>query len=283
MTYRDKYLELLKIKNQYINNTVIKTLLMDDGGYKDFTDLIIHFHDEIKNEKRVEDNLKRIMDGEPMQYVLGYAYFVNSNYIVTPDVLIPRQETEQLAVACLVKITREFKNKKDLVIADIGTGSGILAIYLKECFPEAHVIATDISEKALQIAKINAEKHNVDIDFRLGDMLEPINEKLDVIVSNPPYIESEKTVSEQTLKYEPHLALFASPKTKYYREILFNLQKMKDEFFIAFEIGEDMEKELTDLLEEEFHGLGYSFDQDIYGKTRFLYILKKKEYKKYDA
>lgn len=283
MTYRDKYLELLKIKNQYINNTVIKTLLMDDGGYKDFTDLIIHFHDEIKNEKRVEDNLKRIMDGEPMQYVLGYAYFVNSNYIVTPYVLIPRQETEQLAVACLVKITREFKNKKDLVIADIGTGSGILAIYLKECFPEAHVIATDISEKALQIAKINAEKHNVDIDFRLGDMLEPINEKLDVIVSNPPYIESEKTVSEQTLKYEPHLALFASPKTKYYREILFNLQKMKYEFFIAFEIGEDMEKELTDLLEDEFHGLGYSFDQDIYGKTRFLYILKKKEYKKYDA
>ena len=283
MTYRDKYLELLKIKNQYINNTVIKTLLMDDGGYKDFTDLIIHFHDEIKNEKRVDDNLKRIMDGEPMQYVLGYAYFVNSNYIVTPDVLIPRQETEQLAVACLVRIMREFKNKKDLVIADIGTGSGILAIYLKECFPEAHVIATDISEKALQIAKINAEKHNVDIDFRLGDMLEPINEKLDVIVSNPPYIESEKTVSEQTLKYEPHLALFASPKTKYYREILFNLQKMKDEFFVAFEIGEDMEKELTDLLEDEFHGLGYSFDQDIYGKTRFLYILKKKEYKKYDA
>ena len=283
MTYRDKYLELLKIKNQYINNTVIKTLLMDDGGYKDFTDLIIHFHDEIKNEKRVEDNLKRIKNGEPMQYVLGYAYFVNSNYIVTPDVLIPRQETEQLAVACLVRITREFKNKKDLVIADIGTGSGILAIYLKECFPEAHVIATDISEKALQLAKINAEKHKVDIDFRLGDMLEPINEKLDVIVSNPPYIESEETVSKQTLKYEPHIALFASPKTKYYREILFNLQKMKDEFFIAFEIGEDMEKELTDLLEDEFQGLGYSFDQDIYGKTRFLYILKKKEYKKYDA
>ena len=283
MTYRDKYLELLKIKNQYVNNTVIKTLLMDDGGYKDFTDLIVHFHDEIKNKDKINANLKRIMEGEPMQYVLGYAYFVNSNYIVTPDVLIPRQETEQLAVACLVKITREFKNKKDLVIADIGTGSGILAIYLKECFPDAYVIATDISEKALQIAKINAEKHNVAIDFRLGNMLDPIKEKLDVIVCNPPYIESKETVSEQTLKYEPHLALFASPKTKYYQEILFNLQKMKDEFFIAFEIGEDMKRELTDLLEEEFQGLGYSFDQDIYGKTRFLYILKKKEYKKYDA
>ena len=80
MTYRDKYLELLKINNPYINNTVIKTLLMDDGGYKDFTDLIVHFHDEVKHIRKLNQNLKRIMDGEPMQYVLGYAYFVNSNY-----------------------------------------------------------------------------------------------------------------------------------------------------------------------------------------------------------
>ena len=282
MTYRDKYLELLKINNPYINNTVIKTILMDDGGFKDFTDLIVHFHDELKNISLIDDNIKRVMDGEPMQYVLGYAYFVNSNYIVTPDVLIPRQETEQLAVACLVRITKNFANKKDFVIADIGTGSGILAIYLKECFPEAHVIATDISEKALQIAKINAEKHKVDIDFRLGNMLEPIKEKIDIIVSNPPYIAGPETVSEQTLKYEPHLALFASPSTKYYREILSNLQIMKDEFMIAFEIGEEMKQELTDLLEEEYQGLGYTFDQDIYGKTRFLYIMKKKEYQKYD-
>lgn len=282
MTYRDKYLELLKIHNPYINNTVIKTLLMDDGSFKDFTDLIVHFHDEIKNESKIDDNLNRVMNGEPMQYVLGYSYFVNSNYIVTPDVLIPRQETEQLAVACLVRITRNFSDKKNLVIADIGTGSGILAIYLKECFPEAHVIATDISEKALQIAKINAEKHKVDIDFRLGDMLKPIQEKLDVIVSNPPYIAGPETVSEQTLKYEPHLALFASPSTKYYREILSNLQIMKDEFMIAFEIGEEMKQELTDLLEDEYPGLGYTFDIDMYGKTRFLYIMKKKEYKKYD-
>ena len=144
------------------------------------------------------------------------------------------------------------------------------------------MIATDISEKALQIAKINAEKHKVDIDFRLGNMLEPIKEKIDVIVSNPPYIAGPETVSEQTLKYEPHLALFASPSTKYYREILSNLQIMKDEFMIAFEIGEEMKQELTDLLEEEYQGLGYTFDQDIYGKTRFLYIMKKKEYQKYD-
>ena len=283
MTYRDKYLALLKITNPYINNTVVKTLLMDDGDFIDFTTLLIHFHDELKDEKKIDENLKRIMDGKPMQYVLGYAYFVNSNYIVSPDVLIPRQETEQLAVATMVNITKSFKDTNGITIVDVGTGSGILAIYLKEYFPEAHVIATDISEKALQIATKNAEKHGVSIDFRLGNMLDPVNEKIDVLISNPPYIGDKKTVSEQTLKYEPSLALFASPSTKYYREILSHIDMMKDDSFLAFEIGEDMERELTDLLEDEFQGIGYSFDQDIYGKTRFLYIYIKKEFKKYDA
>ena len=281
MTYRDKYLELKKINNQYVNNTVIKTLLMDDGGFLDFTNLVSHFHDEVNDNKKIDKNLERIMNGEPMQYVLGYAYFVNSNYYVSEDVLIPRQETEQLAVAALVYIVKQFGKESEITIADIGTGSGILAIYLKENFPNAHVIATDISEKALQIARKNAESHNVVIDFRLGNMLDPINEKLDVIISNPPYIGDESTVSEQTLKYEPHLSLFANPKTKYYEEILSQMDKMKDEFFIAFEIGEDMEKELTDLLEDNYHDIGYSFDQDIYFKTRFLYIFRKKEFVKY--
>lgn len=283
MTYRDKYLELLKINNPYINNSVVKSVLMDDGKFLDFTELITHFHDELKDEKKINENIEKICHGEPMQYVLGYAYFVNSNYIVSPDVLIPRQETEQLAVATMVRITKQFQNKKGLVIVDAGTGSGILAIYLKEYFPEAHVIATDISEKALQIARKNAENHHVLIDFRHGNMLDMVNEKIDVLISNPPYIGNPETVNEQTLKYEPHLALFASPSTKYYREFLSQLDKFNDEFLMAFEIGEDMEKELTDLLEDEYTGIGYSFDQDIYHKTRFLYIAMKKEFKKYDA
>ena len=283
MTYRDKYLELLKIKNKYVNNSVIKTLLMDDGEFLDFTQLINHFHDRLKDEKKIDENLKRIMDGEPMQYVLGYSYFVNSNYMVTPDVLIPRQETEQLVVAALVNITKQFGTEKEIVIVDAGTGSGIIAIYMKENFPNAHVIATDISEKALQIARKNAESHQVEVDFRLGNMIDPVKEKIDVLISNPPYIGGPETVDEQTLKYEPHLALFAEPKTKYYREILAQLDKFNYECYLAFEIGEDMERELTDLLEDHYQGIGYSFDQDIYGKTRFLYIYRKKEFEKYDA
>ena len=282
MTYREKYNQLRKIENKYINNSVIKAILMDDGGFNDFTSLVLHFDDELKDENKVNLQLEKVMDGEPLQYVLGYAYFINGNYIVSPDVLIPRQETEQLAMGTLVYIKKHFSKKKKITIVDVGTGSGILAIYLKENFPDARVIATDISEKAIQIAEKNAKIHNVSIDFRLCNMIDDVDEKIDVLVSNPPYIGSPETVDEQTLKYEPHLALFASPSTKYYREILTNISKMNKEFLLAFEIGEDMKDELEELLESEYKGVGYIFEKDMYNKYRFLYILKKKDFDKYE-
>ena len=283
MTYREKYNLLRKIESKYINNTVVKSVLMDDGGFTDFTNLIMHFDDQLNDEKKVDKQIERILNGEPLQYVLGYAYFINGNYFVNPDVLIPRQETEQLAMGTLVYIKKHFPNKKKITIVDVGTGSGILAIYLKENFPDAKVIAVDISDKSLLVARKNAELHNVSIDFRQGNILEPISEKIDVIVSNPPYIAAPDTVDEQTLKYEPHLALFANPPIKFYREILSSLNKMKNEFLIAFEIGEDMKNELTELLESEHLCLGYNFEKDMYGKDRFLYIVRKKDFDKYAA
>lgn len=282
MTYREKYNQLRKIESKYINNSVIKAILMDDGGFNDFTSLVLHFDDELKDENKVNFQLEKVMSGEPLQYVLGYAYFINGNYIVSPDVLIPRQETEQLAMGTLVYIKKHFSKKKKITIVDVGTGSGILAIYLKENFPDARVIATDISEKAIQIAEKNAKMHNVSIDFRLCNIIDDVDEKIDVLVSNPPYIGSPETVDEQTLKYEPHLALFASPSTKYYREILANISKMNKEFLLAFEIGEDMKDELEELLESEYKGVGYIFEKDMYNKYRFLYILKKKDFDKYE-
>ena len=278
MTYREMYFSLQKRNNEYLNNTAIKTLLMDDGNFKDFSNLIIHFNDEIKNIDKLNENVERVISGEPLQYVLGYAYFVNSNYIVSPDVLIPRQETEELAVATLKMIVKMFGKDPEIKIVDIGTGSGILGIYLKEYFPKSSVICTDISEKSLKIAQKNASLHHVEIDFREGDMIEPIKNERDVsvIISNPPYIGSKDTVSPQTLKYEPHLALFASPKTKYYEQIisLIDSSILSDKFLLAFEIGEDMEEELTHLLETKYVGIMYKFEKDIYGKSRFLYIVK---------
>ena len=281
MTYREKFFELKKINNQYINQTSIKSLLIDNGGFIDFFDLLKHFDEQIKDENKLNNQVERLTSGEPLQYILGYAYFVNSNYTVSSHVLIPRQETEELAVGVMTKIVKLFGKNPNIKIVDIGTGSGILGIYLKEYFTKSDVICTDISQKALEIAKINANEHKVSIDFRNGDMLDPIKEEtnISVIVSNPPYIRSKDTVSEQTLKHEPHLALFASPVIKFYQEILTSIDKQllnDSKFLIAFEIGEDMEEELTSLLEEKYSGLLYRFDKDMYGKTRFLYIINNK-------
>lgn len=278
MTYREKYFQLQKLNNKYINLSAIKTLLQHDGNFKEFFNLINHFDDEIKDEKTLDEYILRVSNGEPLQYVIGEAYFVNSNYYVTPDVLIPRQETEELAVATLKMIVKMFGKEPKIKIVDIGTGSGILGIYLKEYFKNSHVICTDISEKALQIAEKNAKAHNVEIDFRKGDMIEPIKEeeKIDVIISNPPYIGDKSTVDPQTLKYEPHLALFASPKTKYYEKILSLIDTfvLNEKFLMAFEIGEDMKDELTHIIESKYKGIMYKFEKDIYGKDRYLYIVK---------
>lgn len=278
MTYRELYFNLQKRKSKYLNNTAIKTLLQDDGNFSDFFNLINHFDEQVKNVDKIESNIVRIEAGEPLQYVLGYAFFVNSNYVVSKDVLIPRQETEELAVATLKTIVKMFGKEPIIKIVDIGTGSGILGIYLKEYFPNSSVICTDISENSLQIAKINAKNHHVEIDFRQGDMLEPIKDEkgVAVIISNPPYIGDESTVDPQTLKYEPHLALFATPKTKYYEIIMSTIdsQILADKYLLAFEIGEDMEEELTHLIETKYKGIMYKFEKDIYGKTRFLYIIK---------
>ena len=282
MTYREKFFELKKQENKYLNQTSIKALLIDNGNFKDFLDLLNHFDEQIKEENKLNNQIERLTSGEPLQYILGYAYFVNSNYKVNSDVLIPRQETEQLAVAAMTKIIKLFGKDPKIKIVDIGTGSGILGIYLKEYFAKSYVICTDISAKALEIARSNAESHHVQIDYRQGDILEPIMKEnnISVIVSNPPYIRSKNTVDPQTLKYEPHLALFATPATKFYEEILTSIDKqlMNDnKFLIAFEIGEDMEEELTELLEKKYSGLLYQFEKDIYGKTRFLYIINNKD------
>lgn len=283
MTYREKYFELKNLNNKYLTNTVIKALLLDDGGFSDFMNLVSKMDNDIKDEKQLNKYIERVKNGEPYQYVLGYAYFVNGDYIVTPDVLIPRQETEQLAVSTMTMIVKMFGKDPKITICDIGTGSGILAIYLKEYFENSVVIGTDVSSKCLGIARENATKHGVFVDFREGNMMDTINETIDVVVSNPPYILDEKTVAPETLKYEPHLALFANPTTKYYEEILSHMEKLNDKFLIAFEIGEDMEEALTKILETQYPGLGYKFEKDMYGKTRFLYIIRNEETKKYDC
>jgi len=160
--------------------------------------------------KELEEIVGRLCHREPIQYVLGYTFFCDLKIMVNPDVLIPRPETEEL----IRKIGREWDEKHESPhsILDIGTGSGCIALSFKQAYPCSHVEAVDLSERALKVARANAERLGLDVGFECKDILHVQKEtcRFDLIVSNPPYIcESEREEMEQNvLDYEPSMALF---------------------------------------------------------------------------
>lgn len=192
---------------------LLHALEKNDASY-----LLAHGEEPIP-EQEVQNILymtEKRKTGMPLAYIIGHADFYGRTFLITTDVLVPRPDTEALIDKALDYIQLTFSNTKEITIADICTGSGIIAITLALELPHARFIATDISDSALKIAKQNAEKHNVldRIEFLQGDMLSPIqNKKIDLIASNPPYIPSKQlTTSDSTqdtrgLLFEPHIAL----------------------------------------------------------------------------
>jgi len=156
-----------------------------------YSGLMMRMHDEITDDQfeRLRLYVEEHSKGRPVQYITGVEEFYGRTYIVDESVLIPRPETEELIEGALQRIHRLFGDQPNIKLADIGAGSGAIAITMKLEYPQALVTATDISEAALQTAQKNAEHLQADIDFRLGDLTEPISmENWDVILSNPPYI-----------------------------------------------------------------------------------------------
>jgi release factor glutamine methyltransferase len=159
---------------------------------------------EIQKTK-INIGLVQLLQHKPIQQVIGYAYFANNTFLVNENVLIPRQETEEL----IALIINENKNKS-ISILDIGTGCGCIGISLQQQLPNATITAIDISKKAIDIAKQNAKNINVAIDFLKENSCKALP-MYDVIVSNPPYITQNEKLEMQknVLNHEPHLALFA--------------------------------------------------------------------------
>jgi release factor glutamine methyltransferase len=150
--------------------------------------------------------LKRLLNHEPIQYILGYAWFLDVQLEVGPGVLIPRPETEEL-----VRLIAERNTQSNPRILDVGTGSGCIAIAIKNLIPGANVTALDVSDEALILAPRNAERLAVEIDFLKMDILSTHPQKTyDIIVSNPPYIprNEQKIMARRVTEHEPHLALF---------------------------------------------------------------------------
>lgn len=215
------------------------------------------------------------LNGKPVAYIVGDVYFYGLILKVTPDVLIPRYETEELVEWVNYTIrTNEISNP---VIADIGTGSGNIALALKNQYTAAVVYGVDISPKALDVARMNGVKTKLEVNWLEGDLVTPLIDrdiKVDILVSNPPYIAEGDEVDASVLQYEPHTALFADEQgLANYRKILSHVSKVvKPGGYVFFEIGAAQKDGVLQLVKTCLPKSVVDVHPDMSGKDRIVVI-----------
>ena len=209
--------------------------------------LITHQNSEIQDVEKFYVWIERRAKNEPYEYIVNKVSFYSEEFFIDKGALIPRPETEILIDEVLKNI--EDKNSF-LTIVEVGVGSGIISIMLAKHLPNAKIIAVDISNEALKIAKINIEKFDLNdrVELRVGSLLEPISEDIDYLVSNPPYIADDK-ILPSNLSYEPQNALFGgSVGDEIIKQLLDELLKREINFF-SCEIGYDQKDKITHYLQ----------------------------------
>lgn len=272
--YRELVASLTNSLGEREANAAAKIILEDIRGITP-TDLIVNAHRTVEETtaKRIRDIVEEIKNGMPVQYAVGSARFYGIDFIVTPDVLIPRPETEGL----IDMIVKENANLRDLQILDCGTGSGCIAISLARHLPIANIDAIDISSKALKIAKENSKRLNAKVNFFEEDILtlkQYDDKTYDIIVSNPPYIAEEEapTIDDRVKNYEPNVALFVpnDDPLVFYRAITeFASAALKPQGTLYFEINPRFTGEMEQLLKS------YGFSdidiiRDYIGRYRYI-------------
>ena len=217
------------------------------------------------------NSIKKISTGIPIQYITNNQEFMNLNFYVDENVLIPQPDTETL----VEEVINEYKEKK-CEILDLCTGSGAIAISLAKYINESNIVASDISMKALQIAKLNAEKNLVrkKIEFIESDMFNKIyKDDFDIIVSNPPYIKTKVIEKlDRQVKNEPYIALDGGADgLKFYKIIIENAYKyIKNEGKVFLEIGYDQKNKLINLFKENNHYENIYSKKDLGGNDRII-------------
>ncbi len=224
-------------------------------------------------KEKIAEGLKKLKNNIPPQYIVGNVDFYDVNLLVNENVLIPRFETELLVEKTINYAKQYFQNKIDLL--DIATGSGNIAITLKKHL-NAKVVASDISIKALEIAKKNAQRNKQEITFIQSDMLDKIKGKFDIIISNPPYVSTEDPIDEIVKNNEPHLALYAKEDgLYYYKKILQEIKPyLKEKSLIAFEIGYKQSEKITNFIKQYLPDAIFKTEKDLTGKDRFIFIFQ---------
>ena len=236
-------------------------------------------------QTELKEIAKRLLQGEPIQYVLGQADFCGRKFMVNEHVLIPRPETEELCqwilAADLHELTQAVRSRplsSAAQILDIGTGSGCIAITLAAEMLQAEVTAWDISAEALKVAAENARRHNVSVSFEQVDVLNVqcsmFNVQWDIIVSNPPYIchKEREAMENNVLEHEPHTALFVPDEDPllFYRAIAqYGQSALKDDGWLYFEINPIYAEALCDMLSKMLYR-DIEIKEDQYGKQRMI-------------
>ena len=211
----------------------------------------------------------------PVQYITGEAFFYGYNFHVDESALIPRYETEELVMNLLMLLDERFPSKT-LDVVDVGTGSGCIAIALKKEAPRLHVVATDIEEDALTLARKNAESLDADVAFFAGDTLDAVKDKnVDVIVSNPPYIPNEEALERIIVEHEPHAALYGgNDGLDFYRTIVRASKAiLRAPGVLAFEHAYDKKKELQTLIKEVYPHAEVWTLKDMQGRNRMTFAV----------
>jgi release factor glutamine methyltransferase len=216
--------------------------------------------------------IQELQQEKPIQYIIGFTEFYGLTFNVNETTLIPRPETEEL----VDWILKDAAKTAAISILDIGTGSGCIPISLAKHLQQARVTTLDVSEKAIEIARENAEKNKVDITFLHEDVLtySNVSQKYDIIVSNPPYVRhlEKQEIKKNVLAYEPHLALFVEDNNPliFYRKITeFAAQVLTKNGVLYFEINQYLGKETVDLV-KSYGFSSVELRQDLSGNDRML-------------
>ena len=224
---------------------------------------------------RFKELVDRRAQGEPVAYITSHREFMALDFYVDRRVLIPRPETELLLEYTINKLRDKGWNGEEIPLVDVGTGSGVIAVYLALRYPRARVYATDISPDALDVARLNARRFEVEdrISFLQGNLLEPMPEAVKVLVSNPPYTILAQ-VEPNVARYEPNVALDGGPKgLAIYRELLGQARsRLVRPGLIALEIGSEQANDVSNLGRFFFPGCQIDVYKDYAGLDRVVIL-----------
>ncbi|MBE6134543.1 MAG: peptide chain release factor N(5)-glutamine methyltransferase [Erysipelotrichaceae bacterium] len=273
----DVYLDAMnKGKEKGVLSGDIRTLIAYDMGFSAPIDTLLHKDEEMREIEKFNAQFARLLNNEPVEYIINEATFLQHKLYVDPRVLIPRMETQELVANLSEKILDYYDPRNYLVVADIGTGSGAIALALKAMFPNWIILASDLSPDALEVAKKNFDTYGERVTVLEGRSLEPFIEaktNLDIIVSNPPYILNKEEVQEPVKAFEPESALYLDTNASVYEDIFRDYQKVKKgSLLMAFEIGYDLKDYLTQLMAKYLRDYEFEFVDDLNGLPRFLFV-----------